>query len=358
MTKVLFVGPMTPPIHGQSIAFEEIYTKTKFEKYLVNQNFENDSLFKKIGKTLNSLIKITYLLFRYDDIDVVYFTCSRSKFGSIKDIYLLYISSLFNKRIINHLHGLGVNEFYKSLSPLHQKLLHKAYSKIDTSVVLLPSMKKEFSVIWPNMKLSVVSNFYSDELNCINSKPENEVIQLLYLSNLIESKGIFDLLEAVKYIEESGVQYKLMIAGAFMNDEQHSAKETEKKFNKLISQNGNITYIGTVYGQEKFNLLKNSDLFILPTYYKMEAFPISILEAMRAGNAIVTTKHNYLPEVVSSKNGTLVPVKNPKAIASAIIFYSQNFTILKEVQQYNMKITEENFSSVKYIETLDSIFSV
>jgi len=356
MKKILFVGPMTPPIHGQSIAFEEIYTKTKFTKYLINQNFENMSLLKKILATSWSLTKLTYVLIVHK-VDIVYFTCSRSKFGSLKDIYLLKISKLFNKKIINHLHGTAMDEFYNSLSPIHQKLLYSSYNKIDCSIVLLPSMIEQFTHLWPNMRVDVVANFYDDSLNTIHEKKENDIIQLLYLSNIIASKGIFDLLDALKIIEKKGIEYKLSIAGNFIADENTSSLKIKEMFMEEISDNKHIEYLGTVFGEDKKILLEKSDIFILPTYHKTEAFPISILEAMRAGNVIITTQHNYLPEIVFTENGSLVPIKNSKAIADEIFKYTENSFLKKEIQYFNMKYAENNFSATAYIEKLNNLFN-
>ena len=50
-------------------------------------------------------------------------------------------------------------------------------------------------------------------------------------------------------------------------------------------------YIGIVNGKAKKNLLEWGNVFVLPTFYKMEGQPISILEAMATKNLVVTTNH-------------------------------------------------------------------
>ena len=56
-----------------------------------------------------------------------------------------------------------------------------------------------------------------------------------------------------------------------------------EKYELLRSQfSTRICYLGVVKGNEKSQLLFESTMFILPSYYPAEAFPISIIEAMRA----------------------------------------------------------------------------
>lgn len=65
------------------------------------------------------------------------------------------------------------------------------------------------------------------------------------------------------------------------------------------------------------NLLAQSQIFILSTHY--EGFPISILEAMRAGLPVVATSVNGIPEQVErDKTGLLVPHEDVETLANAL----------------------------------------
>jgi len=65
------------------------------------------------------------------------------------------------------------------------------------------------------------------------------------------------------------------------------------------------------------DLLANCDLFVLPSLY--EGFPLSVLEAMAAGKAVVATAVGGTPEAVSNgENGFLVPAGDAAALAKAI----------------------------------------
>ena len=63
-------------------------------------------------------------------------------------------------------------------------------------------------------------------------------------------------------------------------------------------------------------LLASSDFFVLAS--RFEGLPISILEAMRAGLAVVASEVGGVPELVNSQSGVLVPANDSMALASAL----------------------------------------
>ena len=98
-----------------------------------------------------------------------------------------------------------------------------------------------------------------------------------------------------------------------------------------------IFYHGPVSGIKKVDLLRSSSIFILPTYYPTEAYPISILEAMATGNAIVTTKHNYLEKIISKKHGETIQIKDSIQIINSIKELFINQKKLQLIQKNNLK---------------------
>ena len=76
-----------------------------------------------------------------------------------------------------------------------------------------------------------------------------------------------------------------------------------------------VHFNGFVSGDLKKELLSRSDVFVLPSYN--EGLPISILEAMSYGCAIISTPVGGIPEVVKD-NGVLVQPGDIEGIAAAI----------------------------------------
>ena len=354
MDRILLVGPVSPPIHGQSLAFTRFVESIEGDNGIViNTNLEDKS---KIGKMIYTC-KTFIAIFRrtlFTKYDVVYFTCSRSFSGSIKDILLINLASLKKVRIINHLHGSDFDEFLHSSPNWYKKVLFYSYKKVDISIVLLDSMKAQFKD-FRNLKVEVVPNFYDRILDIKLAEKEKNTINLVYLSNIIKSKGIFELVEAFKALSKKYDDLYLNIAGGFMADEYMSIGEVKKKFFISIESHDKINYIGKIFGNNKVKLLQKSDIFVLPSYYKSEAFPISIIEAMVCENAIITTSYKYLPDIVSKENGILVAPSSVESLADGIQSLLKDRVRLRKIQRYNREEAKDKYSLDNYIKNLNKL---
>jgi glycosyltransferase involved in cell wall biosynthesis len=350
---VLFFGPYPPKHFGQSIAFKSIVDQYKGRKLIVDFNKFRISILS----TLISVPKVWFYIIFYP-VSKVYLTTSRTNFGFIRDFLVIVPASWFKVKIINHLHGVDFKKFFNN--SIHKRLIKRTYNKIDISIVLLDAMKDQFSD-FPNMKVEVISNSASIELEqYLLKKKYDSKIRVLYLSNLMRSKGVLELLEASKILLQNNENIEFHFAGDFMSDSNMNQREIKSSFFKLFNELKNsfydrIVYHGVTIGDKKIKLLEESSIFCLPTYYKMEAFPISILEAMLLENAIITTNHNYLNQLVSSENGEVVSPKNVDELVSAIENLIDNRERLKEIQKENKKLYFKMYSNKNYIEQLSKL---
>lgn len=105
---------------------------------------------------------------------------------------------------------------------------------------------------------------------------------ILFLSRIHPKKGIEVLIESIEKLPELNI--KVMIAGEGEPEYVQRLEELIKR-KKLTSK---ISFLGGVYGKDKWNLYKKADLFVLPTY--SENFGIVIIEALAAGVPVITTK--------------------------------------------------------------------
>jgi glycosyltransferase involved in cell wall biosynthesis len=357
---ILFVGPVTPPITGQALAFYETYKKIRCRrKFLANQNVTGKHPVSQAVLISRAVSKILSCLL-FNRIDIIYFTCSRSRRGCLFDIMLICLSRLFHARLINHLKGADFGTFYESLDRFSKRLVHYCYEKIDISIVPVEGMTEEFSAYFPKMMVKTVPNFYEEALERIQGKTSSKNVRLLYLSNIIKSKGILDLLDSFCALTKRYDDLSLTIAGDFIGDSfmgRNEIKETFLRKIEKLKQNPrcNVSYVGVVSGDDKINLLRDSDIFILPTYFKSELFPFAIIEALRAGNVIITTRHNFLTEIVSEDNGCLIDVKSPRMIESAVARFVEDKERMREVQRYNINYARERYSQELYVKRIVNI---
>lgn len=331
---ILLIGSLPPPITGQSISFSYLTTLTNQGRFRIyNTNKSSFNFFNYLDSLLFLPI---YILF--NKIDSIYFLGSRSKFGFLRQLPLLTIAALKRIKLINHLHGADFKEFYKKAGFL-KSIIKWAYKKVDTSIVLLEEMKDQFQA-FPKMKIEVVSNAISKEFESLAITFPKEK-RILFLSNIMASKGIIEFLTASKQLLKDDNLIRIDIAGDFISDNYMSKNQIKKKFLDLFedlkySFPERIFYHGPVSGTKKVDLLKFSSIFILPTYYPTEAYPISIIEAMATGNAIIITKHNYLEKIVSEKEGRTIKIKDSSEIVNTIKNLFSNQQKLQIIQRNNL----------------------
>ncbi|NOT36006.1 MAG: glycosyltransferase family 4 protein [Saprospiraceae bacterium] len=354
---ILFAGPYPPPIHGQSYAFKMAYDHFKEPKILISQNLESSNKLVRTARALRSIINY-FLIFNKYDISVVYLTGSRSVLGSLKDVILIRLAKFKNARIINHIHAAHFNKFLESLPSYLKKLYYTSYKKVDVFVPLLLEMVHEYKEFEKSARIEVVENFYDPGMNLlqvpIKSHQSSDSIVISYFSNLIFSKGIFDLLDAFLLLQKKFPAVLLQIAGNYGSDSFMSAEEVKLKFQPYL-ENKSIEYCGVLQRDAKIKFLTRSHIFILPSFYTSEAFPISILEAMRCGNAIIVSDHHYLPGIVGKEGGSIVEARNINAISDSIETMLEHPEELKTIRSHNVKFASSHYSLDKYINKLYSI---
>lgn len=139
----------------------------------------------------------------------------------------------------------------------------------------------------------------------------------LFLSNMIEAKGVVDLLKACAMLSQKGISYKCNFVGKWSN-------VTEERFNNLLKElglNDNVRYLGAKYGNDKISVLKNADSLVFPTFYKGETFGLVLLEAMEYEMPCISTCVGGIPSVVNDGDtGLLVQPKDTKALADKMLW--------------------------------------
>lgn len=328
--KVLFIAPISPPVTGQSIACDLLLSRLNFLKAevkvinLSKGNLKNNNL--EIHRIYFFIKIFFYLLFNARKFDRIYFNVSESSLGNLKDLvlYLALISSL--NKVYIHVHG-GMG--FKSILFGHtlRRYLNQFFLKRLAKVIVLGDFhKKTFKDIGVQ-HLEIVPNFAHDSMF---SKSSTSSRNIVYLSNMIESKGYLAVLRSIDLVDDLDCTF--YFAGAF------EIESDRINFEKAISNKENVHYLGVVGGQKKQDLLEKCDVFILPTNYPYEGQPISILEAYASSCAVITCKHSGIVDVFEDGiNGLYVNYNDPSDISRKIklIFVDSESLVTMKIKNYS-----------------------
>lgn len=357
MKRVLIIGPFPDPITGVTLANkvvkEALDESPYFKSDFINTSFtefdEKPGTFSL--KKLFFYLIINVKIYKVFVNDVIYITPGQTFYGVLKYANFILASHLFKKRLVIHIHGNHLNNEYKLLRGFKKKIFHYLLSKANKGIVLSESLKDNMLPFIKSIDIYVLFNFAEDYLTSEDEKICVDELRILFLSNLMEEKGIIDLLDALKIIEDLKINYKAKIAG---NIDKNNLSRIKSKLEPLK----NTKYIGVVSGNNKKDLLDWANIFILPTYYKMEGQPISIIEAMATKNVIISTKHAGIPDIIKDGvNGYFVDVKSPIGISERLLYLDNNKKEFERIGLCNKNYFKDNFTILKFKSSIIKILN-
>lgn len=168
------------------------------------------------------------------------------------------------------------------------------------------NLKKKFG---PKSKIFLVPKGVNKISQQLHRKRTNEAVRVLFVGTTINRKGIFDLLKAIKIVQDKNPKVVLFIAGTGPNTAVAKLKR------QIASLRISAKYLGPVSFTKRWSILAKSDIFCLPSY--QDAYPSAILEAMVADLPVITTKEIDSP-IADSVSGLLVDAGDIKSLAAAI----------------------------------------
>ena len=123
---------------------------------------------------------------------------------------------------------------------------------------------------------------------------------VVFLSRLHPKKGLLNLVKAWAQVQPA--DWRVTIAGP--DEDGHRADVTAAIHAAGLDEE--FTFTGPIQGKAKWDLLRQADLFVLPTF--SENFGIVIAEALACGVPVITTKAAPWTELMSQQCGWWVDV--------------------------------------------------
>ena len=361
MKRVLLIGPIPEPTTGVSLAnkvvLQGLQSKDTFSVQAINTSYNkfDENLGKFSFSKFIFFLKINFHVLKVFKNDIIYMTPGQTFFGLVKYTLFILMSKLAGKELVIHIHGNYVGRGYAELKGLKKKIFRSLLKRTTKGIVLSESLKGNMSPFIDDHDIYVLYNFVEDYLftqaETIQAKENNTTPRVIFLSNLMAEKGIFELLEALTILEEKGITYEAKIAGAIDAGNQSKVEEYFKKLK-------HAEYCGVVRGEDKKELLLWGNTFVLSTYYAMEGQPISILEAMATGNLVLTTQHAGIPDIFEDQvNGYFVEKKNAEDLADKIVLASKDARKSSKIRMHNFENALKKYRVDHFIKNIIHIFN-
>lgn len=292
---IITVGCNYNPPKGGIAQVVYTYSRYIFFPFKYVANSGDGHLIFKLGKLLNALLVFFFKLLFDHEIKIVHIhTASNISFK--RSALFVRMAKWFHKKVILHVHGGAFRDYYRREAHYVTSVLNRC----DCVIALSETWKKFFEGI---CDVPVVV------LNNIIEPPQKEAckkdgkVHLLFLGLLVKEKGIYDLLDMIgEYADFFRGRIVLHIGGNGDADLLKNAIE-QKRLGDFVR------YEGWVSGHKKTRLFSLCDIYVLPSY--IEGMPISILEAMSYGCAVLATNVGGIPEIIQDGvNGFLFEAGN------------------------------------------------
>ncbi len=264
-----------------------------------------------------------------------------------------YRSSLFvllfklmGKKVILHMHSGKFEAFYGDGKKYVRYICRKCDAMATVSNYFV-NMLKDRDL---NDKVMLLHNVLPTPV-VENPGPRNmtdEGVRFLFLGLVGDVKGIFPVLDAIAGSEElRRKKIKLKIGG--LGEIDRLKKEIKDKHLEEY-----VEYCGWVGLEEKDRLLRESDVYIMPS--RFESFGISTLEAMGYRLPAIVTGVGGIPDLVTDGyNGLIVEPDNVGQIAEAMLRMVRN-PEERRIMGENSALHANDFSREKIVKQLTGIY--
>ncbi len=247
----------------------------------------------------------------------------------------------------------GSDTYFCHLDKRPQKFKNKLLEKIaaqeaDAYVgVSKFALDLSFSLLGVNTKKpsAVIYNGINVNQFAVMASTCSEKI-ILYFGTLIRKKGVLEIPSIFNIIIQEVPDAKLILIGGDSRDIITNSDSTWAMMKECFSENAlkNVRYLGKMPYQQMEDYIHKSTICIFPSF--AEAFPVSWLEAMSCGKAVVTSNIGWANELVANDvvGYTILPTDH-KTYADAIIKLLLNPALCEEFGKKGRKKIEEHFSS-------------
>jgi glycosyltransferase involved in cell wall biosynthesis len=299
----------------------------------------------KLLKAFQAFAAFFALLFRHRRAVLHVHSASRASFWR-KSLFMA-LAMAARWPVIFHLHGGGFATFYDAeCGPVRRAIVRFFLDRAACIVVVSHSWSAWMNQVTSNPRVVSISNPValpapSDTLR------EPQVVA--FTGKLCEQKGVFELLQAAVGLRRQFPKVRLELAGDGDLDEVE----------RCVSSMGlasNVRLHGWIGRRRREELLARASIFVLPSH--AEGLPVSLLEAMASGCAVVATRVGGIPDVVEDGfNGLLVPAGDSQALEAALARLLADPELVREMGRAARATIANRFTPERTVAQVEELYN-
>jgi len=286
---------------------------------------------------------------------VIYFI-STKPFSIIPDSLILLIPYFMKLPFVLRFGAIGHR---KNNRKIYLRWIYKLILKKSCGSIIpgsAPALEEDVAFI--NKRIYVLDNCLSkkdhEQLYLSNAnRKSNGPCRVLFLSNLIEKKGVFTVIQAVPGVLEKKPNTEFIFVGRFFNEE--FAKRVHAYIEKENIGHA-VKFSGPKIDNEKAAEYKKADIFVFPS--EIDIFGVVNIEAMAAGLPVIASDVNEMPWIIDDGiTGYIIPPKDPQKLAEKIVNLVSEEKLRKKMGRKGREKYLRQYSFEAYIRKMDRILT-
>lgn len=359
---ILFILHMPPPVHGASMMGKYIH-----DSQVVNEAFDCHYInlttarnLADIGKVgLRKLIQFVQLLYRIRKEvkklkpQLVYVTPNACGGAFYKDFVVIELLKAMGCKVVAHYHNKGVAT-RQNRKP--DKWLYRCFFKKIQVILLAEPLYADVQQFVKREQVLFCPNGIPESLPTNKEPRKGSLPHIFFLSNLLIDKGVLTLLEACKLLKEQGYVFQCDFVGGETADMNAEGFKRECEQREIADY---VTYHGGKYGKEKLTFFQQADIFVFPTFYNNECFPLVLLEAMEQGLPCISTFEGGITDIIDEgKTGFLVPCREVQPLAERIGLLLKNEALRKQLGEAGRAKFERKYTLLHFEENMKQCLEI
>jgi len=217
-----------------------------------------------------------------------------------------------DRKIIGISHGTDLRQM-RNCNNL-RSMVRPLIRDIDTALALHDEQRKQIIDIFgmDESKVSVIGSGYNDKLFNTDGREERKPggpVRICYAGKISRPKGVPEMLAALERLHaDAGTPpFELTMAGGCQDEVLKASLDSLPDY---------VTWLGQIPQPALAELLRRSDIFVLPSYF--EGLPLVLIEAMASGAVPVSTDlpgvKDWIDAHVNGSTAVYVPMPQMKSI--------------------------------------------
>lgn len=287
--KLILIGPADTAKGGATVSFTYLLEELD-RNGITYECLKTDSTKNDLGIVFE-LLKHAFKIFRCSDAETVVSLHASNKRAAAYSVALNMATRYTGASLMIRLFGGSHDNYLSSLPSFYRNQVIKSYRN-NTLLLqtkgLIKNFEEKFQIF--NIKWFPTSRPRTEN----NKKSESDLsgtLNLLFVGQIREKKGIYDLFEVAKKAEDEELDLLISLYGEPEDDE----------FLKNISSFSKISYGGILEKEEVIDAMCQSELLIFPTLYEDEGYPGVLIEAINVNLPVIATNQQYTGELIRHK---------------------------------------------------------